>query len=229
MKSENILISSDSRQLEAGIVYPERRCGESCAVLFIHGKKSNQELYRSRAEEVSRSLGAVTLTFDLSGHGRDSANFRTFTVADHLNDVVAAYDRLARTSAVDANRIGVCGASYGGFLASLLTEQRTVARLVLRAPAIAHGVKYDSDEAAGHWSELPEPYDSIRALSTYAGNTLIIESELDEVVPSAHVAAYLNASDRTSHRVIAGASHAMSQPAWDAEFVNATVSWFKAL
>lgn len=56
-----------------------------------------------------------------------------------------AYDALRGAEGVDPARIGVCGASYGGFLAALLSGLRDPKRLLIRAPAL-----YPDD-----WLDLP--------------------------------------------------------------------------
>jgi pimeloyl-ACP methyl ester carboxylesterase len=156
------------------------------------------------------------LTFDLSGHGRDAANFDRYSAQDHLEDVVVAYDHLASQRSVDRTRLGVCGASYGGYLAALLTAHREVRRLILRAPSLAE-------------KGAPEELNSLAILGRYGGQTLIVESENDEVVPASHIAAYLRSCPHAQRQVIPGAAHALTNPQWDEVFVTAIVSWFREL
>jgi cephalosporin-C deacetylase-like acetyl esterase len=87
----------------------------------VHGQASSQESYKSGAEVASARLDAVCLTFNLSGHGKDIGDSEEYLVIEHLDDVIAAFDFLASHPAVDRTRIGVCGASYGAYLAALLT------------------------------------------------------------------------------------------------------------
>ena len=44
---------------------------------------------------------------------------------------------------VDAERIGVVGSSYGGYLAMLLASERNIHRLALRAPALYEDADFD--------------------------------------------------------------------------------------
>jgi pimeloyl-ACP methyl ester carboxylesterase len=200
------------------------------AVLFVHGQGSSQTGYRNRARLASRNLDAICMTFDLSGHGGDAANFARYSVYDHLQDVVAAYDCLASHAAVDRTRIGACGASYGGYLAALLTGHRAVKRLILRAPSLDQDVDFPSRQRrASPSNEAPEGFDSLKVLSRYVGEVLILESEKDDVVPSSHIAAYVRACSRAKHQVIPGATHALTDPIWDKVFVGAIVKWFGSL
>jgi pimeloyl-ACP methyl ester carboxylesterase len=149
------------RRFDEGLYEGGRR-----GVLFVHGQQSSQEGYKDRAKSVSHSLDAVCLTFDLSGHGQDSANFDRYTVYDHLQDVKAAYDSLISFGVVNPERVGVCGASYGGYLAALLTASRTVKRLVLRAPSLPDAMHATQGPHAG---EGRAEIDSIKVLSRYRG------------------------------------------------------------
>jgi dienelactone hydrolase len=212
---EQISFVSGHRRLPGRIFGPRDGAALHAAVLFVHGQGSSQEGYEHRARTASRDLNAVCLTFDLSGHGRDAENFDKYSVHDHLEDVVAAYDYLASQGTVDAKRVGVCGASYGGYLSALLTAHRAVRRLILRAPSLAE--------------YAPEGPDSLDVLGRYAGEVLIVESEKDEVIPARTIAAYVNACTHAQHQVIPGAAHALTNPTWDDVFVRAIVNWFASL
>lgn len=199
-------------------------------VLFVHGQGSSQKGYEQRARLVSSSLDAVCLTFDLSGHGRDAAKFDRYSVKDHLQDVVAAYDYLASHGAVGKTRVGVCGASYGGYLAALLTAHRDVKRLILRAPSLARDIDFPAQhQRAMPRTGAPKEFDSIGILNQYVGGVLIIESEKDEVIPESHIAAYVRARSNIQHQVIPEATHALTNPKWDEVFVTAIITWFEGL
>lgn len=199
-------------------------------VLFVHGQGSSQKGYEHRARVISRALDAICLTFDLSGHGSDAANFDRYSSKDHLQDLVAAYDYLGSRSGVDRARVGVCGASYGGYLAALLTAHRAVKRLVLRAPSLPTGIDPTTmSHRAPFTSVAPTQFDSVDALRRFEGETLVIESEKDEVIPKSHIAAYLGASSKVQHLAIPEATHALTNPHWDDVFVSAIIDWFGGL
>ncbi|MGB3930251.1 MAG: alpha/beta fold hydrolase, partial [Sphingobium sp.] len=104
-------------------------------VLFIHGWGGSQEQDMVRAEEIAQ-LGCICFTFDLRGHARLADERNVVTRADGLADVIAAYDFLVAQDQVDPSAIAVVGTSYGGYLASLLTAERSVNWLALRVPAL---------------------------------------------------------------------------------------------
>jgi pimeloyl-ACP methyl ester carboxylesterase len=206
-----VLFRSSGRTL-AGRLYgpaPSR-----AGLLFIHGLHSDQAGYRERAEPASERLGAVCLTFDLSG----------------LADVIAAYDRLIVEHDVDPKRIGVVGASYGGFLAALLTARRPVTRLLMRAPVLYENDELDLPLALREKREEPPPESAaLDAVATFSGPVLIVESEMDESVPHAIIEAYRAACPTAQHHLIPGAGHELSHPEWRAEFVAAIVDFLSGL
>jgi pimeloyl-ACP methyl ester carboxylesterase len=230
MEMQEVSFTSGNRAL-VGCIFDQGSAGTvRRGVMFVHGQGSSQKGYEQRARKVSRCLDAVCLTFDLSGHGRDAANFNRYSVYDHLQDVLAAYDYLASLDDVNLGRVGVCGASYGGYLASLVTATRAVKRLILRAPSLAKDVKcptlYNQSPFA---KEVPDEFDSIKILGRYTGEVLIVESEKDEVIPKPHIAAYLGTCSRAQHQVIPDATHALTNPRWDEVFVTGINNWFEGL
>jgi uncharacterized protein len=131
----DITIDSCGRRLAARQFAPPGS-PSGAAILFIHGAGSDQSGYRLSAEAASERLGASCLTFDLSGHGGSDGDAQTLLPRDHLRDCLAVFDALLGSEEVDPGRAGLCGASYGGFLASLLTALRRVRSLLLPAPAL---------------------------------------------------------------------------------------------
>jgi dienelactone hydrolase len=144
--------------------------------------------------------------------------------------VIAAYDYLAAIGAVDRERIGVCGASYGAYLAALLTAHRGIARLALRAPSLARDNDFPSmRETKSSKGKVPRGFDSVEVLRHYAGEVLILESEKDEIIPKSYISTYLGCCQRVSHQIIPGATHALTNPKWDEVFVSAITRWFERL
>jgi pimeloyl-ACP methyl ester carboxylesterase len=219
---------SGDRTLRGNVFGEEGARVGDAALLFVHGLGSSQEGYANRATAASESLRIPCLTFDLSGHGLDRANAARYSVVDHLEDVVAAYDHLAAIPNGPV-RIGASGASYGAYLAALLINHRPVQSLLLRAPALAKDVTFPSDAGEARSPRGPDAFDSLGALSRFDGPVLILESELDERIPHAQILAYLDACGRAEHEVIAGATHALTEPEWDAAFVDAIIRWFRDL
>ena len=197
-------------------------------ILFIHGLHSSQVGYRERAEAVGERLGAVSLTFDLGGHGRSGGSLAELTARAHLAEALAAYDLLASQPSVDTERIGVCGASYGAYLSALVTAERPVRRLLLRAPALYADEDLDTPVERRTARSDGGPSLALERLARYAGDVLIVESALDESISAATIAAYLAACRRGAHEVIPDAAHQLVGPA-RARFRELIVSWFASL
>jgi pimeloyl-ACP methyl ester carboxylesterase len=216
------------RRLAATVFEPEEAGDARPAIMFLHGRGSDQQGYASRATAVGKQLGAVGLTVDLSGHGR-SAPPGSFGVGQHLADGLAAYQVLAMHPQVDDERIGICGASYGAYLGALMAARRPVRRLLLRAPALY------GDAALARDERPPEPGAEVAAAQLFAGlrgsgsDVLILESERDEVVPPAVIEAYLRGYPRAQHAVLGDATHALSRPEWNEAFIEVILDWFRPL
>jgi len=228
---ETVSFASGNRQLAGRVFTPGLPQAARPAILFVHGQQSSQRGYKDRARLASRDVDATCLTFDLSGHGDDASSYDKYSVFDHLQDVIAAFDYLIRHKDVDRTRVGVCGASYGAYLAALLTAHRPVKRLILRAPSLATDVRFSNREGQSSApGQVPDGFDSLRTLAHFPGDVLIIESQRDEVIPKSYIAAYQRACSHAQHEVIPGATHGISANAsWEQAFVLSIVRWFRDL
>jgi hypothetical protein len=198
-------------------------------LLFVHGIDSSQAGYRERAEAAVERLGAVCLTFDLGGHGDSEGTRDVLSIRDHLADLVSAYDRLVAEREVDSTRIGVAGASYGGYLAALLSTRRPVARLALRAPALYADA--DLDVPRGLRRPVSDPSlasAAVQALERFGGPVLIVESGRDPSL-APMVRAYRDARPEHEYVLIADAGHELDRPEWRAAFLSALLEFFAGL
>ena len=163
------------------IVSPKHLAKRNPGVLFIHGWTSSQTGYIPRAEEVSKH-GAICLTFDMRGHGKSNGIFERLSRQNHLDDVLAAYDFLVSQEKVNKRRIGVVGASYGGYLASILTSKRPIKWIVLRAPALYKDELFNRPTATLIRNDVkvyrntniqPDENMALKALAKFNGKILI--------------------------------------------------------
>jgi len=233
----SVSFTVQNEKIQGTLIQPENISKKLPAVLFIHGWTSSEKGYIPRAIAVSR-LGFVCLTFSMRGHGESEGNLEHLSRQDHLEDCIAAYDYLTSQANVDKNKIHVVGASYGGYMASLLTAQHDSASLVLRAPAL-----YPDDQFTTPTLHLirkniqiyrqknlsHQENKALAALHAYPNNVLLIESENDQDVPKPttnNFAQAIRDPRKLTRIMIPGADHALTQPQWNQFFINTLVSWF---
>lgn len=205
-------------------------------VLFVHGWGGDQNQDLALARRISR-LGCVCLTFDLRGHADTAGQHQTVTRDDNLTDVIAAYDLLVDQDAVDGSSIGVIGASYGGYLAALLTEARPVRWLALRVPALYRDADWDRPKIKLDREDLNayrqtylsvESNRALRACSQFTGDALVVEAERDEIVPHPAVASYAAAFRRAHsvrYQVLDDSDHELSDPACREAYNDIVTNW----
>lgn len=237
----DVRIAVDGQET-GGKLVPATACEQPCpALLFVHGWGSSQRHSLAVGKQLA-ARGYVCLTFNLRGHARTRAQRDTITRADNLGDVIAAYDLLASREDVHPGRIGVVGFSYGGYLATLLTTERAVRWLVLRAPAIYMDADFDRPKRELNLDPKLAAYRRRRiataanrafvAASRFEGHVLVVESEHDHVIPHAVVANYLRAFRAVAscrHAVIAGADHGLSEKAWKHEWRCLLLDWLATM
>jgi hypothetical protein len=74
----------------------------------------------------------------------------------------------------------------------------------------------------------PQENRALAACAAFESDVLIVESEHDDIIPhpviSNYVAAFAQAHSLT-YRVIAGADHQLSEPAWQEAYTSLLVNW----
>lgn len=225
----NISIDSRGRHLAARC-FSSSGTPSGAAILFVHGAGSDQSGYRPRAQAASERLGASCLTFDLGGHGESEGDPETLSAHDHLHDCLAAFDTLTHGSEeIDLDRVGICGASYGGFLASLLTAHRQVRSLLLRAPGLYPDRDLDRPRVTVRSSvQTPDTSAALQALRAFDHPVLILESEYDETISHDVIETYMQVCKHPRHELLRGARHQLTDPAARTAYVEMIVDWFGA-
>lgn len=233
-REENIDIQVEGGTVAGTIISPDVQVP---GVLFVHGWGGSQEQYVARAKEIA-ALGCVCLTFDLSGHAGTQVQQETVSREKNLADVLAAYDTLAAYGNVDSSAIAVVGSSYGGYLSAILTSMRPVKWLALRVPALYMDSGWELPKRQLHKDQDLDTYrqslipaaenKALRACAAYPGDVLVIESELDDIVPHAVISNYVEACIQPrslTYRVIKGADHGLSTDAGQRAYTALLVNW----
>lgn len=226
-------IPVDDGQVEATFLTPRAKIP---GVLFVHGWGGSQKFDLKRARGIA-GLGCVCLTFDLRGHAADQDRQMQVSRDDNLQDVVAAYDRLAAHPWIDQSAIAVVGSSYGGYLAAILTSMRPVKWLALHVPALYRDDEWmlpkrqlDRASLLAYRQSHVQARDN-RALSAclkFTGDVLIVEAEHDAYIPHSTIMSYRAAFQRShslSHRIIDGADHALTDKASQQAYTAILQNW----
>jgi uncharacterized protein len=241
MRTEPIEIPVNGQSIDGTLITPADPEPGMPGTLFVHGWGGSRAQHLASAHAIA-ALGCVCLIFDLRGHAETRGQHETVTREDNLHDVLAAYDRLARTPGVDRQAIAVVGASYGAYLGALLLYLRPVCMLALRAPALYQDVDWeqpkrrlhvDPDFAAYRRLALrAEDNRALGAVAQFLGDALVVESGHDEIIPHPAVANYIAAlanAHSLTYRVIEGADHALSQPAWEEAYTELLAGWMSEM
>lgn len=236
----NFSFASDRHKLEGTIFYSSVKKDKYPAILFIHGWTSERARSFQYAKSLSK-LGYLCLLFDMRGHGTSEGNINTASTKEFLDDVLAAYDYLVKVERVDRANISAIGSSSGGYLVSLLTARREVKRLVLRVPADYQNLYFEKSKMETSGGEDPEFFGwrsqpksssdtfALEAINDFNGEVLIIESELDDVIPHQTIENYENAvkdSSKLTHILMKNAPHSTKEGPFRDEVERILVDWF---
>lgn len=191
-------------KLDGTIFVPEGD-GPFSGVVFYHGRASDLTGYLPIGEELALS-GIAALAF----------NFSSDELSERQTDAESAFFFLQTRPQVDPEKMGVVGVSMGAYQAAIIASRLRVRSLVLRAPAV-----YPMNQNSP----------SIRAIREFDGDLLIVESELDEIIPHKIVELYLkNAvkAKRKENYVIKGSPHWLGDPdsPLREEFKHLVADWF---
>jgi uncharacterized protein len=192
------------------------------------------------ARHLADRLGVVALAVGLRGLG-SPGDVDTLTRQDHLADALAAFDFLAARPEVRADRMAIVGESFGGYLGCLAAGRRAVHGLALRVPTDFPDAGFATapqeqpgGERSREWErQAHRPQDSraLRALHTFGGHVLLVESGADETVPVETAANYRAAAPpgRLAVEVMAASGHALTTAAELTGFADIVASWARTV
>ncbi len=120
MQEQVVSFQSAGLRLHGVLGVPEglRPSERRAAFLVLHGFGSNSESSNVLGPtRVLSEFGYVTLRFDMRGCGKSEGEFGRVICLEQVEDLGNALDFLSHHPAVDADRIGVIGSSFGGAVA----------------------------------------------------------------------------------------------------------------
>jgi alpha/beta superfamily hydrolase len=132
---------------------------------------------------VLNEFGYVTLRFDMRGCGRSGGEFGRVICLEQVEDLGNALDFLARHRAVDPDRIGVIGSSFGGAVAVYAAGTNPRITAVISNGGWGHGErKFRGQHATPEaWAKFTAMLEEGRAHRARTGKSLMVPR--DAIVP----------------------------------------------
>jgi dipeptidyl aminopeptidase/acylaminoacyl peptidase len=177
------------------------------------------------------------------GEAFTKANVKDFGGGD-LRDILAGVDEVLRTAPVEADRVGVIGWSYGGYMAMWAVTQTTRFSAAVAGAGIADWRSYYGQNKIDTWM-LPffgasvyddpavyaksSPIEFIKKVRT---PTLVLHGERDSEVPTPQGYEFWHAMKalgvETQLVIYADEGHAILNPEHQKDIVRRAVAWFDA-
>jgi pimeloyl-ACP methyl ester carboxylesterase len=186
MNEEIVRIPSAGLRLHGAVGTPEDlQPGERrAAFLVLHGFGGNSDSAGVlQPTRVLSEFGYVTLRFDMRGCGKSEGEFGRVICLEQVEDLGNALSFLAGHAAVDPDRIGVIGSSFGGAVAVYAggTNRRVAA--VISNGGWGHGERkfrgqHPTPEA---WAKFTAMLAEGRAYRARTGKSLMVPR--DDIVP----------------------------------------------
>jgi dipeptidyl aminopeptidase/acylaminoacyl peptidase len=220
------------------------------AVLYFHGGPHNTvSLAFNEQLHLLAAAGFVVVGVNFRGSTGFGAAFADSILRDwgprELEDGLAAIDELVTEGLIDARRVGVYGASYGGFMTNLAlartdrfaagVSSATISALQTFSNITDHWESVDWDSGGPSW-EVPEYYSTHSPLTYVANITaplLILHGEVDyrcSVTEADQLFGAMRKLKRTVELVrYPGASHAFAHtglPSHRLDAARRVVDWF---
>jgi len=133
-----VIINLEKGFLTATFYQPENKPPPWQCVGFCHGFTGNRIEIRRLFVRFARRLnenGIAVFTFDYRGHGESSGDFDEFTMEDWRDDAKCALDYFLKRDDIIKDKISILGFSMGGCIASYLSVNPIVKRVLLWSPA----------------------------------------------------------------------------------------------
>lgn len=216
---EPLVIAQAGGQI-MGVLHRPAGVDHAPVVVVCHGfassKHGSNRCYVTLAEYLARQ-GIATLRFDFRGSGDSEGVLSEISFEDLIADGVAVLEAIEDMEGIDAERIGLFGASLGGAIAVLAAARTQKAKAVVLWAPVASGELWFRDFLMHHPEYLH--VDPSKILSTYRGiqlndafrnefknmhackacrelidaAVLVMQSEKDETVSIAHLEAFRQA------------------------------------
>ena len=179
MKEQVISFLSAGLRLHGVLGVPDglRPAERRAAFLVLHGFGSNSKSPTVLAPtRLLSELGFVTLRFDMRGCGNSAGEFGRVICLEQVEDLGNALDFLSRHPAVDPDRIGAIGSSFGGAVAVYAGGTNPRLAAVVSNGGWGHGERkfrgqHPTPEA---WAKFTKMLEDGRAYRARTGKSLMV-------------------------------------------------------
>src|SRR5579863_4003421 len=179
VQEQTVSFQSAGLRLHGVLGVPEgvRGGARRAAFLVLHGFGSNSEGPNVLAPtRVLSEFGYVTLRFDMRGCGKSEGEFGRVICLEQVEDLGNALDFLSRHPAVDPDRIGVIGSSFGGAVAVYAGGTNPRLAAVVSNGGWGHGERkfrgqHPTPEA---WAKFTKMLEDGRAYRARTGKSLMV-------------------------------------------------------
>jgi uncharacterized protein len=191
MNEDIVSIPSAGLRLHGALGTPavSRPSERRAAFLVLHGFGSNCESPSViQPARVLSEFGYVTLRFDMRSCGKSEGEFGRVICLEQVEDLGNALDFLARHPAVDPDRIGVIGSSFGGAVAVYAGGINARIAAVISNGGWGHGERKFRGQHPGPeaWAKFTAMLEEGRAYRARTGKSLMVPR--GDIVPiPAHV------------------------------------------
>ena len=235
-----ITFYSDQQRI-VGNLHPPY-CNAPC-VITLHGLESSKD--SGKWPQLAARLyneGFACLRFNFRGCGsgaeQSEGAFEATSLSGRIADYLSALQFLADSGAVDMERLGVIGSSFGGMVAIAAGDSRVKAMVCLATPYALPQIP--TAVAGREHEELPsgrrlrkgfyddlQHYQLLEAVKR-APPLLVLHGALDELVPAEHARILYEAAPEPKRlEIIEDADHVFSRPEHVARVIELSMDWLK--
>ncbi|MBV8550962.1 MAG: S9 family peptidase [Acidobacteriaceae bacterium] len=250
--AESIVWENEGFRVQGWLLYPDHYDASKRypMVVEIHGGPSNLKSASWPSTQYDMSamaaLGYFVFFPNLRGSYGEGETFTRANVKDFgggdLRDVLAGVDVVLKRVPVDANRIGITGWSYGGYMTMWAVTQTNRFRAAVAGAGIADWLSYYGENGIDEWM-IPffgaSVYDDpaiyaksspITFIKQAKTPTLVLVGERDAECPAPQSFEFWHALKTlgvpTELVVYAGEGHAFGDPKNRLDRMRRTLAWF---
>lgn len=182
-------------------------------MIWLQGWTSTIEGHAEAANRIAQTLGIRIAILDYAGHGTHPVSLDKSTKSQQLTEVIALYDELTSRGFVN---IIANGGSFGGYMAALLSQQRGLRALILRAAAVYDEKDFEKEyglidingQRGFRKSIDPESQNhALHAVSSFNGPVFILHHENDDTIPVNVSRAFFMLAKQPSYFTVPRTSH----------------------